>query len=157
MVGKRTTVRANTLCRKRFNGVQINMPRVKHDLKTKVETRLSSRDIDRLAKVALARKMTKSEVIREAVLWYLDNHNEPKQEREVARAIRNMTDRVCGMLARQGTQLGTLFELTWQSHSENQLEQRFHSAVNTAKQSMRKRLAEDERVISESMKKVVGQ
>ncbi len=61
------------------------------------------------------------------------------------------------MLARQGAQTGTLFELTWQNHVENKIEERFIAATNTVKQRMRKRLEEDERILSERMKKVVSE
>jgi hypothetical protein len=68
-----------------------------------------------------------------------------------------MTDRICGMLARQGAQTGTLYELAWQNHVENQVQDRFVAAANTAKTKMRKRLENDERILAERIKNVVVQ
>jgi hypothetical protein len=134
------------------------MPRHSQSLKTKIETRLSSGDLKNLICLAQSKNLTKSEMARQAIRWYLKYHEtieNQKKESELTQSIRQMTERICGMLARQGAQVGTLFELAWQSHLENQIEQRFVSAANTVKQNMRKRLTEDERVLANKMKEVV--
>ena len=135
------------------------MPRKSQHLKTKIETRLSLHDIDRLGNLAKAKQLTKAEFAREAIRWYLD-HNELlehlRSERQIATALKALTDRVCGMLARQGAQVGTLYELAWLNHVDNKIEPRFISAANTVKQNMRKRLTEDERALAEKMRRVVS-
>jgi hypothetical protein len=45
----------------------------------------------------------------------------------------------------------TLWELAWQSHVENGIEQRFIAATTTVKRGMRKKLSDDERNIAEKM------
>ena len=77
-----------------------------------------------------------------------------KVETEISQTIKSMTDRICGMLARQGAQTGTLFELAWQHHVENGVQDRFIAATNLVKSKMRKRLEQDEKTISERMSKV---
>jgi hypothetical protein len=123
---------------------------------------LSSTDHQRLEQAAkelsAVHPRTKTDVAREAIRWYLDHYDtikENKSQSELTQALNAMTNRLCGMLARQGAEIGTLYELAWQNHSEAQIEARFIAAANTVKNNMRKRLTDDERRITESMKKVV--
>ena len=136
------------------------MPKQNNDLKKKIDTYLSAQDHQRLLSLTKVKRKTRSEVVREAVRWYLDNHEQAKpskNESELSKNIKNMTDRICGMLARQGAQTGTLYELAWQNHVENKIQDRFVAANNLVKSKMRKRLEDDEKAIAERMNKVVGQ
>ena len=137
-----------------------HMPRTK--TYTALSVALSSDDQRRLAEMAkeLSAKepRTKSDLAREAIRWYLDHYEkikEDKQQSEITQALNAMTNRICGMLARQGAEIGTLYELAWLNHKDNKIEERFTAAANTVKANMRKRLTDDERRIAESMKKVV--
>jgi len=136
------------------------MPKQNNDLKKKIDTYLSAQDHQRLLSLTKVKRKTRSEVVREAVRWYLDNHEQAKpskNESELSKNIKSMTDRICGMLARQGAQTGTLYELAWQNHVENKIQDRFVAANNLVKGKMRKRLEDDEKAIAERMNKVVGQ
>lgn len=126
--------------------------------KAKVETYLSRTDHDRFSAVCKVKRATKSEIAREAIRWYLDSleeHKARRQESELSKNVKSMTDRICGMLARQGAQTGTLYELAWQNHVENKMQERFVAASNLVKGKMRKRLEDDEKAIAERMGKVV--
>ncbi len=126
---------------------------------SRVETFLSANDFERFLNLVKERHTTRAALAREAILWYLNNHQTTQQtheEAELSQTLRNMTNRICGMLARQGVQVGTLFELAWQNHTDNNMQERFISATNTVKQNMRKRLSEDERIVAEKMRGVVG-
>jgi metal-responsive CopG/Arc/MetJ family transcriptional regulator len=136
------------------------MPKQNNDLKKKIDTYLSAQDHQRLISLTKVKRKTRSELVREAVRWYLDNYEQvkpSKNESELSKNIKNMTDRICGMLARQGAQTGTLYELAWQNHVENKIQERFVAANNLVKGKMRKRLEDDEKAIAERMNKVVGQ
>ena len=129
---------------------------------TPLNVNLSSDDHRRLAEMAKElstdQERTKTEVAREAIRWYLDHYEkikEDKRQSEITQALNAMTNRICGMLARQGAEIGTLYELAWLNHKDNRIEPRFTGAANTVKANMRKRLTDDERRIAESMKKVV--
>ncbi len=129
---------------------------------TPLNVNLSSDDHQRLAEMAKElskdQERTKTEVAREAIRWYLEHYDkikEDKRQSEITQALNAMTNRICGMLARQGAEVGTLYELAWQNHVDNKIEQRFTGAANAVKANMRKRLTDDERKIAESMKKVV--
>ncbi len=131
----------------------------KRKFKPTVETKLAQADSNRVGELARAEGKTKSEVVREAVLWYLDHKEElanRDREAQIAKEIRAMTDRVCGMLARQGAALGTLYELTWMSLPNEDARNQFSAAVTTAKQKMRNRLEKDERDLAEQLKRVVS-
>jgi hypothetical protein len=135
----------------------------------KVETRLSRADVNRLDEAARLAGQSRSDFIRQGVLWYLDNlENLKEDEREgktaqairyatdqIVKAILSATDRICGMLARQGAEVGTLYELTWRACGTPQAKEEFTAAVNTAKQRQRNRLDADERAVAERTKKVV--
>src|SRR5262245_3570948 len=112
------------------------MPRPNNNFKSKIETYLSGIDHDRFLSVCRQRKAAQSAIAREAIRWYLDNldqQREKKVETEISQSIKNMTDRICGMLARQGAQTGTLFELAWQNHVESGVQDRFIAATNLVK------------------------
>lgn len=136
----------------------------------KVETRLTRADINRLDEAAKTAAKTRSDFVRQAVLWYLDNQENlehDKRETEVAKAMRYATDqhvkainsgveRICKMLARQGAAIGTLYELSWMALPDDEnAKMAFEAAANTAKQKMRKHVERDEAELSEKMKKVV--
>lgn len=134
-----------------------------------VDTRLTRNDILRLDEAAKAVGKSRSDFMRQILLWYLDNQETlklDKRETEVAEAIRYATDqhvkavkqgadRVCKMLARQGIALGTLYELTWLTMPDEESKQVFESAINAAKKKMQNRLEKDEAEIAEKLKKTV--
>jgi len=136
----------------------------------KVETRLTRADLNRLDEAAKTAAKTRSDFVRQAVLWYLDNQENlehDKRETEVAKAMRYATDqhvkainsgveRICKMLARQGAAIGTLYELSWMALPDDEnARAAFEAAANTAKQKMRKHVDRDEAEMSDKMKKVV--
>jgi hypothetical protein len=136
----------------------------------KVETRLTRADITRLDEAAKKAQKTRSDFVRQALLWYLDNQEKLEhdgRETEVAKAMLHATDqhvkainsgvdRICKMLARQGAAIGTLYELSWMALPDDEnAKMAFEAAANTAKQKMRKHVERDEAELSEKMKKVV--
>jgi len=130
---------------------------------------LNEKDRGRLAELSRLQGRTKTEVAREAIRWYMDNYEQIKsqsRESETAQAIRyatdqvvkailSATDRICGMLARQGAEVGTLYELTWRACGTPEAKEQFTAAANTAKQRQRARLDADEKALVERTKKVV--
>ena len=131
----------------------------KRTFNPQVETKLRREDFNRLDDFAKLEKKTKSEVLREALLWYLDNQEQLKnqeQETVMAKATDAMANRICAMLARQGRLMATLFELTYVNMSQTKEgKEAFEAALTKAKQKMAKSVEQDERDIVEKMKKVV--
>lgn len=116
------------------------MPKSNTTFNSKIETYLAAADLDRFLSACRTKKATRAAIAREAIRFYLDcleQNREGKRDSEISISIKNMTDRICGMLARQGAQTGTLYELAWQNHVENKVQERFVAATNTAKTKMR--------------------
>ncbi|HEY9793180.1 MAG TPA: hypothetical protein V6D22_22450 [Candidatus Obscuribacterales bacterium] len=134
------------------------MPRPNNNYKSRIDTYLSGVDYDRFLSVCRQRRTTAAALAREAIRYHLDNLERAKENKvqsELSMNINNMTDRICGMLARQGVQTGVLFELAWQNHVENNARDRFVAATNSVKTRFRKRLEDDEKAIAERMRAVV--
>lgn len=125
--------------------------------KPKVETKLRREDFQKVEELAKQEKKTKSEVVREAVLWYLEHQEQIKNEPRdsvVAESIDAMANRVCAMLARQGRQIATVYELTYSNMSRTpEGKATFEAAATTASQKMAKSVQKDERDLVEAMKK----
>ena len=134
------------------------MEETKRGFKPTLETKLTREDFNRVDAMAKAEGRTKSEIMREALLWYLDHKaelaNKPR-ETETVQAIKEMTNRVCAMLARQGGQVGTLYELTYMSLPNEEAKKQFQAANSTAKQKMRTRLEKDEKDLAEKLGGIV--
>ena len=134
------------------------MEEKKRGFKPTLETKLTRADFNRVDAMAKAEGRTKSEIMREALLWYLDHKaelaNKPR-ETETVLAIKEMTNRVCAMLARQGGQVGTLYELTYMSLPNEEAKKQFQAANSTAKQKMRTRLEKDEKDLAEKLGGIV--
>jgi predicted DNA-binding protein len=134
------------------------MEEKKRGFKPTLETKLTREDFNRVDAMAKAEGRTKSEIMREALLWYLDHKaelaNKPR-ETETVQAIKEMTNRVCAMLARQGGQVGTLYELTYMSLPNEEAKKQFQAANSTAKQKMRTRLEKDEKELAEKLGGIV--
>ncbi len=139
-------------------------------LSPRVETRLNQSDSNRLDEAAKAAGQSRSDFARQALLWFLNNQENLKhdeRETEVAQAIRYATDqhvkairtgveRICKMMARQSTALGTLYEITWMSMPDEVGRKAFETAITAAKQKMRKHVEKDEAEIAAAMEKIVS-
>ena len=120
---------------------------------------LSAKDQERLSTLARLDGKSKTELAREALAFYL-NLREKEQilekESAYAQAIKEMTNRICGMLARQGAAIGVLYELTWRGYSySEESRDEFAAVVNEVKSKQRKRLDEDEKALTARMAKIV--
>lgn len=131
----------------------------KRVFKPTLETKVTREDFNRVDAMAKAEGKTKSELLREALLWYMDHKADAANKRrnsETVKAINELTNRVCGMLARQGGLVGTLYELTWMSLPNEEAKRQFQAANATAKQKMRTRLSKDEKELAEKLGEIVN-
>jgi hypothetical protein len=123
-----------------------------------LQVNLTSQDLLRLSELSRCRAMTRGALAREAIRFYLDNHDKviaDTQERELVKTVRGCFERAIAMLARYGTEIGTLYELTWRHHVETNLEDEFVSAVTATKQRLRRHITDEERAVIDRMKNVV--
>ncbi len=136
-----------------------------------VSVALAPEDRKQLAELAKTQNSTVSEILREAIRWYLKHHEETKNQskeslnaqatkyaaEQLVKAINAGVDRICKMLVRQGRAIGTLYELSWMALPDDEnARQAFEAAANKAKQRMARHVENDEREAAERMKKVVN-
>ncbi len=129
----------------------------KRTFNPKVETKLTRQDFKRVDDLATVEGKTKSEVVREAVLFYLahkdEKRNEPR-DKVIAEAIDGMANRLCAMLARQGRQVGTIHELLYlEMSATKEGKASFDAAAATANQKHARSVTREERPVIEEMKK----
>ena len=132
---------------------------------------LNEKDRASLLRLAREKGVTRSELAREAIRWYIANYEEIQgkaRDGEIAGAMRYATDqlvkainggidRICKMLARQGRAIGTLYELSWMSLPDDENARKaFEAAATKAKQKMARHVENDEREFAERLKKVVN-
>lgn len=125
--------------------------------KPKLETKVRREEFQKVSALAAMEGKTKSEVVRDALLFYLAaKEDEAYRAREsvLAQEMEGMANRICAMLARQGRQIGAVFELTYTNMSRTtEGKATFEAAVTTANQKMARSLQKDERDLVEAMKK----
>jgi len=132
---------------------------------------LNERDRARLVQLSREKGVTKTELAREAIRWYIGNYEEIQgqtRDGEIAAAMRHATeqivkainggvDRICKMLARQGRAIGTLYELSWMSLPDDEdARKAFEAAATRAKQKMARHVENDEKEFADRLKKVVN-
>ncbi len=120
---------------------------------------LSAKDQERLSALSRLDGKTKTEIAHEALAFYLDQREKEQtleKESAYAQAIKEMTNRVCGMLARQGAAIDVLYELTWRGYSYNEESRNeFAAVVSEVKSKQRKRLDDDEKALTKRMTKLL--
>lgn len=125
----------------------------------KIETRVRREEFRKVEELAKEEGKSKSEVLREALLWYLDNREQLKnQDRETltVKAINAMSNRLAAMIARLSRIDGTLFELTYASmNTTDEGKAAFEAALAKAKQKMANSLDQDERELAEKTKRII--
>ena len=135
------------------------MEKKKREVRPTVETKLTREDFKRVEDLAKEDGVSKSELVREALRWYMAHRDELRNEPRdtmIVGSIDAMANRVCAMLARQGRLIGTLFELTYENMSQTREgKEAFDAALTSAKQKMAKSVEKDERALVEAMKKTV--
>lgn len=127
----------------------------KADINPKIETRLSTQDMKRLKTLADKQQISKSEIARKAIRWYLDNFERlANEEKETAYAaqLKNTTSRLAAMLYRIGVSVQSLYEFQW-SILNNDGKDVFESCVTKAKEKLRSKLVEDERAVIDAAAK----
>lgn len=88
------------------------MPKLER--KTLLTTRLTEEDMVRFREVALANKVKQTELLREAVLFYLDHHDKAKKdelEGIYSQQLKASTNRICGLMAKTAIEVHAVLEV----------------------------------------------
>lgn len=114
---------------------------------------LSEADRERLHQLSQAQGKSIGETIRDAVRWYVDNHEQiqsEEQEAAYAHQLRNSTNRLAAMLYRISVATETLYEFQWSLLDDNS-QGLFEACNSKAKTKLRKRLVQEEREVIQTI------
>jgi hypothetical protein len=121
-----------------------------------IQVALVSDDQKRLSDMAASRNLTKSEVAREAIRWYLNAYDKLKNEKQESiyvAELKKQVDRMIAFWMPIRVESGTLYHLTYEATPPDV----FEAAVNATKQRLRKKLTEEEQKLAAGVKKAIEQ
>lgn len=110
--------------------------------------RLAPQDQIRLDELCRIEGKKRPDIVREAVMWYLDNRerlSEDMRESKVDKRIKRMEDRLAALLAKANLDLGTLVQIMYIKMSGTTVEKGevFKRARGQAVKRLRQKLQED--------------
>lgn len=121
------------------------MPKVRRT--PRIETRLAREDFSRFETLVKETGRTRTEVVREAVLHYLDcAEPEPEiqrvheRDRLIVNALKSMENRYSGLLVRLGIDLETVVALLWASSPKDSREKLFAECKRVGQERFRRTL-----------------
>lgn len=118
-------------------------------------TRLAEPDLIRFREMALSQKVSYSELLREAVLFYMDNYDQAKSnkvEGVYAQQLKASTNRICGLMAKTGIEVHAIIEFLRRMEGGRELVQ---ECISVAAKGMDKGLEEEAEKVKDKMKKVI--
>lgn len=102
------------------------MPRPRKTSTVKIQTQLGPVDQERFDQVVASQKRPSAEVARAAIRHYLDYCDTlpaERQETKIERRLKRLEDRLAGLLARLGLDVGIIYQFLWiQSNPETRAE-----------------------------------
>lgn len=130
------------------------MPKL--DRKSLLTTRLAEGDMVRFRELAIANKQTYSELLRDAVLFYMDHYDQAKRdemESLYAQQLRSSTNRICGLMAKTGIEVHAIIEFLRRMDGGAELVQ---ECLGLAAKRLDKGLEKEVQKVKETMVKVIN-
>jgi hypothetical protein len=127
----------------------------KFDRKSLLTTRLAEPDMIRFRELAVSQHMSYSELVRSAVLFYMDNYDQAKKnefESVYSQQLKSSTNRICGLMAKTGIEVHAIIEFLRRMEGGPELVQ---DCMAIASKRLDKGLEKEAEKIKEQMKKVV--
>lgn len=119
-------------------------------------TRLAEPDLIRFRELALSQNMSYSELLRESVLFYMDNYEQAKSNRlesQYAQQLKSSTNRICGLMAKTGIEVRAIIEFLKQMEGGQELVQ---ECISVAAKRMDQTLEKEAEKIKDKMEKFVN-
>jgi len=119
----------------------------------RVDTRLHPDDLDKLEQLCRKKSMTRTALVREAILWYLHSHERVEDEKrtsEIALLFKKMTDRICGYLYKVGVDSNTTMRFLREISDDDEREA-FEECRELAVDYMHDKLTPEEREAAEGL------
>ena len=121
------------------------MPRTRRT--PRLETRVIPETLAKFEKLCLVEKKTKTQLVREAILFYLDHRSKTevrKQEEEQASRLEKIANRICGLLYKVGVESGTVARFIYETGDDEERDT-FEECHAKAVQHMRNRMTGEDR------------
>ena len=83
----------------------------------RVDTRLQPSDIAKLKKLSVASSKTRTEIVREAILWYLHNYEltlSLRRDSDHSPQLSKVADRICALLYKLGVDCNAMARFMWE-------------------------------------------
>ena len=130
------------------------MPKL--DRKSLLTTRLAEPDLVRFRELAMTRKESYSELLREAALFYMDHYDQARRdelEGVYAQQLKSSTNRICGLMAKTGIEVHAIIEFLRRMDGGPELVQ---ECLGLASKRLDKGLEREAEKVKERMAKVVN-
>lgn len=130
------------------------MPKL--DRKSLLTTRLSEPDMIRFRELALTQKLSYSELLRDAALFYMKHQEQAKNdeiESIYAQQLKASTNRICGLMAKTGIEVHAIIEFLRRMDGGPELVQ---DCLALASKRLDKGLEKEAEKVKDKMVKVVS-
>ncbi len=118
-------------------------------------TRLAQADDARFREMAVSQKLSQTELLRKAALFFMDNYERVKQEEMetvYSTQLRSSTNRICGLMAKVGLEVHTIVEFFRRMDGGDEL---IRDCMSVAAKRLDKGLDKEASRIKDQMKKVI--
>jgi len=114
-----------------------------------ISFRLKEIDQKRLDDLCLLEKRNRPDMVRQAVIWYLDHQQKLSQdlrETNLERRIKKMEDRICGLVAKGNIDVNTILQVIYLGSNAPLPEkaERYKKARGLAVKRLKQKLEDDE-------------
>ncbi len=130
------------------------MPKL--DRKNLLTTRLAEADMVRFRELALANRVTFSELLRDAALFYMENYEMAKAEKVegiYAQQLKSSTNRICGLMAKSAIEVHAILEVLRRVDGGEEM---VKDALSVSSKRLNKGLEKEEQRVRDKMAKIVS-
>ncbi|MBX9723278.1 MAG: hypothetical protein K2X81_17880 [Candidatus Obscuribacterales bacterium] len=109
----------------------------------RVETRLTRADMKRLDEAAKKANKTRSDYVRQVLLWSLDNEDKiqsEEQEAPIEKRLKKMEDRLAALMARTAIDVGSVYALLWHRSAGEDRKELFDACYKQSIDRLKKKL-----------------
>ena len=117
------------------------MPKIKQV--PPMELRLLAKDHERFGELCRAKGKKRTELAREAIVWYLDNQekiNADNRETAVEKRIRKMEERLAALQARTAIDVGMIYHLIYMNMNKQTRDEDIAWAYHSSVERLKKKL-----------------
>ena len=130
----------------------VDMPKTKRT--PRIETRLAPADFIAFDQLCRLEGKTRSELAREALRWFMANHERARQEKTetpLERRLKKMEDRLAGLMVKNGLDIGTMYALMWSRTDETTRKALFKEMRVRAIKRMKEQLSPEEQELKKAL------